>query len=303
MKNAILPIVTAGTKDFNQISFGWLLTDWCNYDCSYCSSKGWLVDKFDRNKYRTALIVPFRLKNIDVDFTIDLAGGEPTVHPYLNQILKSLADIDACKSIVINTNLSRSLRYFKNLYKHDKIMISASYHVEHDNEDFVKKCIELKGDSFVVHINVVDEPEHWPTILKLIKVCKEHDINYAFNSLHSTDFKEINYTTECFETFNELNSQTKSRYRYEFEDGTVQLLSSFEVKQKNLHKFLGYKCTTLKYLIQFDGLIRRECNRETITAMFPKRKDFFKTITCPRTQGCDCDVMLNYYKESPNVYA
>jgi len=303
MQTVIPKIVSAGSKDFEEVSFGWLLTDWCNYDCSYCSSKGWLVDKFDRSKYRTALIVPFRLKNIDVNFTIDLAGGEPTVHPYLNEILKSLADINACKRIVVNTNLSRSLRYFKNLYKHDKIMISASYHVEHDNEDFVKKCLELKNDNFVVHINIIDNPIHWPAILKLIETCRANDINYAFNSLHSTEYKEINYTPECFEMFNDLNTTIKDRYYYAYEDGTTEHLSSFEIKQKSLHKFLGYKCTTLKYQIQFDGRIVRECNREPVTAMFPKRKDFFKTITCPQAQGCDCDVMLNYYKELPNVYA
>jgi organic radical activating enzyme len=299
----MIAITNAGDKSFNEISFGWLLTNWCNYDCSYCSSKGWLVDRIDRSKYRAALMVPFRLKSLDVDFTIDLAGGEPTTHPYLNQITKSLSEINHCKRIVINTNLSRSMRYYKNLYKHTKVLVAASYHSEYDSQEFRNKCLELKGDNFIVHININDDAAHWDKTLDLITFCKDNNIAYAFNSLNSTEYRTIKYTPECLNTFNGLNSTAKGSYRYQFADGTEKQLTSFEIKQQNMHKFVNYRCNTLKYQIGFDGQIRRECNNDKITAMFPKQKDLNKTITCTRTQGCDCDVMLNYYKELPDVYA
>jgi organic radical activating enzyme len=297
----IKTVVQAGYKDYDSVSFGWLITDWCNYDCSYCSSKGFLVDKFDRTKYRTGLMVPFKLKNIDVDFTIELAGGEPTVHPYLARILKDLIKIERCKRIVINTNLSRSLRYYQTLID-DKVLISASYHAEHHNDSFIEKCIALKDSNFICHINLIDDKAYWNNIKALVATCNENDIDYAFNNLHSTEYKDINYTDEFYETFKSLNSNLKSSYPFTFDDGTTEYLTPFEVNQRGLQRLSGYKCTALKYLITFDGNIIRECDREKIS-MFPKRKELFKTITCPRPQGCDCHEMLNYYKELSNVYA
>jgi organic radical activating enzyme len=298
----IKDVTSAGYKNYDSISFGWLITDWCNYKCSYCSSKGFLVEKFNREKYRTGLLVPFKLKKLDVDFKIDLAGGEPTVHPYLNKILKDLVQIDRCKSIVINTNLSRSLRYYKGLVNDNKIVISASYHAEHHNDEFIEKCIALKNRNIICHINLIDKKEYWENIKTLIAQCKENNIQYGFNNLHSTDFRDIEYTDEFYNTFGPLNSTLKDLYPFTFNDGTTEMLNPFEVNQRGLQKLYGYNCTTLKYLIGFDGTITRECNKDMIS-MFPSRKELFKTIRCPRIDGCDCNVMLNYYKELPNVHA
>ena len=294
-----MDVTKAGDPSFAEASFGWLLTNWCNYSCSYCSSKGWLVDRADRSKYRAALMVPFRLKNIDIDFTVDLAGGEPTIHPYLNRIVRSLVDIDRCKKVVINTNLSRSIRYYTNLIKHEKVLVVASYHAEYDNQAFREKCLALRGDGLRVHINISDDAAHWQNTLDIINFCIDSGIAYGLNSLYSTQYKTIRYSPECYDTFKDLDVPTKGRYDYTFADGTTDQMTSFEIRQRGLHKFAGYRCRTMKYQIDFDGTFRKECNNERLHTMFPKRKDIDIPIVCARQQGCDCDVMLRYYKEIP----
>lgn len=290
-------VISAGYSNHDIVNFGWMITDWCNYNCSYCCSKGFLVDKFDRKQYRKGLIVPFQLRNIDVDFVIDLAGGEPTVHPYLNRILEDLVGNDKCLRVNINTNLSRSLKYFHNIFDHYKITISASYHAEHHSEQFIEKCIALKDKSFICHINLIDDSKYWPNILKLINICKSNNVRYAFNHLYDTKFRTIKYNKKFYNTFKQINN-TDRLYPIHLSNDKTKYMTQLDIFKKKLHLFKGYKCTSLNYIINFDGSIVRECTTDNISK-FPKKKELMTPVICPRERGCDCDVMLNYYKEIP----
>ena len=293
-------VISAGNREYDILFFSWLLTNWCNYKCSYCYSEGSLVEKFSKMDYRDSKhkLVLTRLRALAADFKVDFGGGETTIHPYLDNILYELINMERCKSVLINTNLSRSLRYFQKLPKHDKVILSASYHAEHHNEQFIEKCIALKDNNFYCHINLSDRPEHWQNTLDLINTVKHHGVNYGFNVLYSTPFRTINYTPEFYDTFRDLDGASQMTYQYTFSDGTTEDLSSMEIYERNLHKLTGYKCTPLNYVIDFEGTINRTCNSERMP-MFLKREHTHKTIICPQKE-CNCDILFNYYKEKPN---
>ena len=132
-----MKVVQAGDPNNKVIQFEWFLTNWCNFKCSYCSEATNMVESFSKStsagKYKLVLV---RLKKLEHPFTVELIGGEPTLHPNISNILKELGSIDNCKRIQIATNLSRSVSFYKQI-AHPKVSLIASYHPEHHAVDFI----------------------------------------------------------------------------------------------------------------------------------------------------------------------
>lgn len=291
-----LEIVNSGQVNYEQLHFGWFLVDWCNYKCTYCSVANRLRDTYSKeeshSKYKLVLE---RLDRIDSSFDMDIYGGEPTLHPNFNEILERLSNNKFCRSIEVKTNLSRSVDFYKNMFTHDKISISASYHFEYHSQAFIDKCIALKDSNFSCHISMPDQQEHWDTALALIQTFNCNSVQYDCNILFSTDAYKTNYTPEFYQTFKHALKDTGPKYPYQFNDGTVSNLSVYQIKQQGLDNFNNYKCTAVMYEINTEGDIKNMCTGKVLPLLF-KKEDTHKTVKCPLT-SCSCDVMFNFYKE------
>lgn len=161
-------------KDIFTVS--WLLGRFCNYRCSYC----WPYARSDSKDHRPTELC---LKTIDEiksqarernfnSFHFSLSGGEPTFHPGYIDILNYLNDdVDNTNytSIHMTSNMSRSLRWFKDEYcpavsKFHRASITASLHTEHVDtpekmQDFADKLILCQQHDVQVTINMVMVPE------------------------------------------------------------------------------------------------------------------------------------------------
>lgn len=289
-------INNAGDRDNKLVSFCWNATNWCNYKCSYCLSKGSLVDAFNRQQYKYDRFnfVITRLKRINTDFVIEFNGGETSINPFLNRIVDDLSGIDRCREITINTNLSRPLQYYKKLAAFDKVKISASYHPEHDNEDFIDKCTGLKDGNFVCHVNISDRESEWPRTVRLLDSLIQNEVPYGLNRLYDTPWRKISYGAEAFKLYEKYDTQSDVVYRYNI-DGADQYFPASEIYKRGMNKLKGYKCTPLRYVIEFDGTVRRECDWQEMPVLF-SAADLRHKITCPQEE-CGCDILLSYYKE------
>lgn len=288
-----------GIKDYNRVHFEWFLVDWCNYACSYCSSATIMVEKFSKEtspgKYKLVLQ---RLAGLDEEFEMDLFGGEPTLHPEFLYIIEQLSAMDNCKLIEIKTNLSKPLHFFQEVFRSDKVKLSASYHAEYYDQKFLDKCVALKDYNFYVHINLSDKPEHWPQILSMIKYFDEHGVRYDLNQLWSTPGNTITYTQEFYDTFQPLigNVSDKQTYRFGFDDGSEKHIPIFLAFKDKLTTFTGSQCKALLYEITSDGTIINSCTRK-MAPINLKKSTLCVTVTCPRP-SCHADFMLNFYKDN-----
>ena len=291
-----LEIVNAGQVNYEQLHFGWFLVDWCNYKCTYCSVANRLRESYSKeeshSKYKLVLE---RLDRIDNSFDMDIYGGEPTLHPNFNEILERLSNNKFCRTIEVKTNLSRSVDFYRNMFAHDKISISASYHFEYHSQSFIDKCIALKENNFSCHISMPDRQEHWDTALALIDTFEQHSVRYDCNILFSTAAYQTNYTSEFYQIFKHALKDTGPHYPYQFINGTSSDLSVYQIKQQGLDNFNNYKCTALMYEINTEGEIKNMCTGKVLPLLF-KKEDTHKTVKCPLT-SCSCDVMFNFYKE------
>ena len=132
-------------KEYN---FIWELTTLCNYKCTYCyrrdSGNGipWanletsfkICDFFNKlSEYITG----------DNKIRITLFGGEPTLVPYLKDIVKYLYDFNNNKlRYSIYTNLSADLDIYRYILQYN-CNISSTYHMHHTTLKEYKEKLEI----------------------------------------------------------------------------------------------------------------------------------------------------------------
>tara|TARA_B100000579_G_C22834908_1_gene858142 strand:- start:106 stop:1101 length:996 start_codon:yes stop_codon:yes gene_type:complete len=142
------------------------ISNWCNYDCSYCmphsKSRTSKLDNADKiieiiNKSYHHFKKYAQVDNYGVLFV----GGEPTIHPDFNTIINSIQNIRSIEinyKIIIVSNLSRTKKWWSKIC--DKVTgIVASYHDEFANlDEFTDKIILMMQQNNNLHITIGIQP-------------------------------------------------------------------------------------------------------------------------------------------------
>jgi organic radical activating enzyme len=165
----------------------WLLGRFCNYRCSYC----WPYARSDKKDHRPTELCLLTVDEIKRQarergfnsFHFSLSGGEPTFHPGYIDILNHLnndAENTNYTSVHMTTNMSRSLRWFKDEYcsavsKFHRASITASLHTEH-----------------------VDTPEKMQDFADKLILCQEHDVQVTINMVMVPEWFERDFENALF---------------------------------------------------------------------------------------------------------
>ena len=155
----------------------------CNFCCEYCYQA-------DENGVRQAGVLSKEnannlLKFIDrlgINFDVTLAGGEPFVYPYLNELAKGLAE-RGC-GIMIITNFSASIKKLEEFLDAGRNMIkefNISVHISQWNDMFV---FYEKLEEFLELVKKVELP------VKIKSRCVVTDENYGCVRDLSRNMKE-----------------------------------------------------------------------------------------------------------------
>ncbi len=135
MDKALIGIVPGKEKYVHII---WQVNDTCNYKCSYCNEGNWggryKNDNFEQFEPILQKIVShFKDQNYN-NFKIFFSGGEPSLWKPLIPVIEFFRENTQNPRIAINTNLSRSLDWWKKNYHYFQDII-ASFHVEFADKD------------------------------------------------------------------------------------------------------------------------------------------------------------------------
>ena len=170
------------SKTFNFATTG---SDFCNYSCHYCwpgAHAGTMklpppTDIFKHNIKKYCNWVQKHNPDIE-NFYFHYSGGEPSMFPHMSDYLKFVADEIPNGYSGLQTNGSRTLRWWeKNLPNLHQISIS-------------------------VHVGSAD-PNH---LIELAKLCEEHKVDYNLNV--AADLKNKKKVLEFLELFSKNNLQT-----------------------------------------------------------------------------------------------
>lgn len=284
-------------SDLKIMRMNWTLLEWCNYKCSYCNTI--TTNDFSVPAYSTNYkLVIARLKTITEPFELCLAGGEPTLHPNIEEILTELAKVKQLQRVWFFTNLSRTKEFLTNLINidHDKICLYASYHPEYYTEKFLEKCKALRCD---INVSLIDDPTYWPTTIEFLEACKEHQLEYKINLLEETDNWKPNFTEEFKQTFSKYISGAEDvlNLTLTYEDGKVEQSTDLFLELNNLDNFNGYLCTPASFHIQMDGTVRNICSGDAMP-MSLSSNNIVRQISCPKNR---CTKGLLMYPKEKNA--
>ena len=173
-------------KDLFNVS--WILSRFCNYNCSYCwpyahSSK---PDHRPLEQYKKTIdeIKRQARDNGFTDFHFSFSGGEPTAYKKFLELIEHYnQDPDAnYQSIHMTTNLSPGMKWWERWLDATKQLtrrsITASFHHEFANEqEFGDKILMLTDHNVFVTINQVMVPELFDDLYARCKRFNERGIN------------------------------------------------------------------------------------------------------------------------------
>jgi sulfatase maturation enzyme AslB (radical SAM superfamily) len=138
----------------------------CNFTCDYChpnSNDG--SERWNTNYMAVANFVnTIREKNKHV--CLEILGGEPTMWPQLQNFVNAISHENLI--IELNTNGSRTLRYWED-FKPGNNVIIFSWHSKEVNTSHMIKVIEIMKDKCHAVVTVLMTPVHWEKGIAAIK--------------------------------------------------------------------------------------------------------------------------------------
>ena len=85
------------------LAVNWHFWPWCNYGCKFCFARFEDIPRADRLQKEIAITVPEMLATAGAD-KITFVGGEPTLCPYLGDLLAASKDVGLTTCIVTNAS-------------------------------------------------------------------------------------------------------------------------------------------------------------------------------------------------------
>ena len=103
-------IVNSGNPDYELITYSWNLIDICQYKCTYCSAMNFNLHTFKKRPELENIwkSVCAKIKLSNTSYAVEIMGGEPTLHPHINDIIDRLGKQKNCVQVDLITNLAKS---------------------------------------------------------------------------------------------------------------------------------------------------------------------------------------------------
>lgn len=173
------------------ISLTWMLGARCNYDCMYCPTE--LHDMTSKHPSLEELIhawVSFysKTKGSVLPYKISFTGGEVTANKSFLPLIKYIRSGDFnISQIIITTNGSASLRYYKQLSNVVEA-ISFSTHSEFFNEQEFFDKVKAVNSLMIrpkksLHVNVMNEFWNQDRIVVYKRWLEQENISYSVNDI------------------------------------------------------------------------------------------------------------------------
>jgi MoaA/NifB/PqqE/SkfB family radical SAM enzyme len=250
--------ITSAWPHQDQIKVEWNLGKRCNYDCSYCPesihdnySPHTPIDILERTVDRLcALGKPLR---------ISLTGGEPAVHPDIEDLFDYFKRKDVFW-VNLTTNGTRPAKWYLDnemFFNH----LVFSLHFEHDWQRILRTINEFydatERDFFV---NVMAHHDHMADVRFVVERLKDVGIRYAVRRIRWTEgdhniFDDMRYDGKDLEWLISQDATAKPNCRVDEE----YIVHANDIIKKKQNQFKGWTCSAgiESLMINWDGEVHR----------------------------------------------
>lgn len=244
------------------IKVEWNLGKRCNYDCSYCPSI--IHDNYSPHTDINILERTVdKLVEIGKPLRISLTGGEPCVHPDIEDLFDYMKRKEI-SWINITTNGTRGYQwYLQNEMFFNHLVFSL--HFEHEWTrifDTILKFYDSTERDFFV--NVMAHHDKMDHVRAVVKKFDEIGIRYAVRRIRWTEgdhnvFDDLRYNGKDLEWILSKNSTVKPDCVIESETGEPLFYHCNDIIKNKLNNFKGWSCYAgiESLMINWDGEVHR----------------------------------------------
>lgn len=265
----------------------------CNYHCWYCYARE-RKDIWNRIMSMDMIrIITNKIKRFKKEVDIGILGGEPTLHPRLEEVVREFSKCKNIRDLVLFSNGTRTklLDVLSNLQvnRDPRLKVNLSFHPTEIKDfdkfnDIVDKVYKM---GFLWKITVMITKGQEDKINKFMKL-KEKYPDVFFEQTYPVVHDEIeemgaDLDQELIRSF-VVNEDTENPLTYD------------EVVDRGLNRFKGWKCALRYFHINVDGSTNTNCFNG-IGNVFEPSFDFndYDQKICPFDE-CVHDCMLETLK-------
>lgn len=249
------------------------MIDRCNFSCQYC------INKFPRTLQAIDIYQLFNFLNqlfiySKKKLVIELAGGEPLIHPKIIDFVQMLSQSQIDYHLSITTNLSYPFSKYKKIIDIARCDFVFSYHVAEENivnqfNSFFNKIAQIDSNYYrkccirILYNNL--HTEHCLKVLDYTIQKYSNQIRIEFCQLLPTQHYLPTYTIEQMSAYNAalakiLNSNTQNEYLVQYNDGSIRKFNIYDICVSQIQvmsNFHLWHCDAgyLNYYVQCDGSI------------------------------------------------
>jgi MoaA/NifB/PqqE/SkfB family radical SAM enzyme len=240
----------------------WNIGKRCNLDCGYCPAE--IHDNFSPHTDLDKMVnTIYELEKIGKPIRLSLTGGEPTVHPKINEILKCARDSLDWLSVTTN-GLRSSAWYIKQPV--NQWVFSLHFDNEHSRratENVVEysQLLDMESIATLYQVNLMAHHEHMDEVRAAATLLEGHNIPYVCRRIRWTEaenrdwFDDLRYKAEDLNWILSKVATVKPNCTI---DGKELIHANDVIKDKR-NEFKGWTCNAglESLMINWDGEVHR----------------------------------------------
>ena len=296
--------ITSNWPHQDSIKIEWNLGKRCNLDCGYCPAE--IHDNFSAHtNIKTLMDTVDALYELGKPIRVSLTGGEPTVHPDIEDLIEHIHQRLDWLNITTN-GLRPADWYAKQPVSH----YVFSLHFDNEHWDRAMHNVLMFSqlnesiDNIPFHINIMAHHEYMDRVKQAVTMFDSHHIKYAVRRIRWTQgdhnvFDDMKYDGADLDWILKQKATAKPNCVIDDE----KLMHANDIIKEHLNQFEGWKCSAgiESLMINWDGEVHRATCRvggslgNIYDGSFEPPQEW---ITCTR-DWCTCaaDIPLTKIKE------
>jgi MoaA/NifB/PqqE/SkfB family radical SAM enzyme len=255
--------ITSKWPHQSSIHVEWNLGKRCNLDCSYCPAE--IHDNYSpHTNIQLLLDTVDKLESIGKPIRLSLTGGEPCVHPDIEDLL--IYAKQKLDWVNVTTNGTRAADWYVRQSVNHYVF---SLHFEGSNWD---RCLDNiinfgflneESDRIPFHVNVMAHQDHMSNVKLAVSKLHGHNIKYAVRRIRWTEkhdwFDDLRYNQHDLDWILKHDATSLPNCIIDKDLPSQQYIHANDVIKLHLNKFKGWTCNAglESLMINWDGEVHR----------------------------------------------
>lgn len=247
----------------DSIKIEWNLGKRCNYDCSYCPSI--IHDNFSPHTDIEILKKTVdKLCTLGKPVRLSLTGGEPCVHPDIEQLIRYIKEKNIWLSIT--TNGTRKALWYQ-MQNVDQYVFSLHFEYDWPTVLYTIKSVDERSNGTHILVNVMAHQDKMRDVRTAASILDNINVRYNIRRVRWTEgdhdlFDDMRYDQKDLDWILEHSSTAEPNtviHNKDVDGDYAELLHANDVIKLHKNQYKGWTCNAglESLMINWDGEVHR----------------------------------------------